>query len=88
MLSRKNPSSPTPELGKKYRSVITGFTGTSTAKIEHLYGCTRWELTGTIGGEPKSFMFDEPELEAVATPTPIKPQRDTGGPHGLQAGPR
>ena len=68
------------ELGKKYRDPISGFEGTATGRYEYLHGCVRWQLSGNINGEPKDFVFDEPQLEAIATPKPLKPTRGTGGP--------
>lgn len=70
----------TPKLGKRYRDTISGFEGVATARYEFLHGCVRWQLSGEVGGEPKDFNFDEPQLEEVSTKVEHKATRGLGGP--------
>jgi hypothetical protein len=65
----------------RYRDKITGFEGVVTARYEYLHGCTRIELAGMVNGEPKSFVFDAPQIVEVATQQEVTSRR-TGGPHG------
>lgn len=69
------------KLGKKYRDPISGFEGVATGRYEYLHGCVRWQLSGQLNGEPKDFVFDEPQLEEVKPqPEPQPSTRGTGGP--------
>lgn len=68
------------EFGKKYHDPISGFEGTATAISEFLHGCRRIQLSGSVNGEPKDYVFDEPQLEPIETPKPLAPTRGKGGP--------
>lgn len=69
-----------PELGKRYRDPISGFEGVATGRYEFLHGCVRWQLAGQIKGEPKDFVFDEPQLVEVADEVTYETTRGKGGP--------
>ena len=69
------------KLGEKYRDTLSGFEGTATGIFEYLYGCLRVQLSGDKDGEPKEFVFDEPQLEALGVKvTQPAPAGSRGGP--------
>jgi hypothetical protein len=56
------------ELGKEGRDKITGFKGILVAKVEYLFGCTQWGLSGKIQEDGKvgqTEFFDEGRIEIV-----------------------
>lgn len=75
------------KLGYRYKDPVSGFQGTATAITTHLWGCRRVTLEGQDEkGEPKGYVFDEPQLKQVGTKPTVEPatpeERKTGGPHG------
>jgi hypothetical protein len=58
------------ELGSKARDVITGFTGTVTARVEYLTGCTQYCLSAKSGDGKlgEGHFLDEPRLEVLSKP--------------------
>ena len=43
-----------PLMGKKAKDKVTGFTGVITGKLESLYGCTQYVITGIVDKEGKA----------------------------------
>lgn len=75
-------------LGRRYRDVVTGFTGIATSVTEYLQGCRRvgLERLGNAGDKVVVLTFDEPNLEEVDAGIE-KPRRGgrTGGPRGHES---
>lgn len=70
------------KLGEKCKDTISGYEGTVVARFEYLNGCVRYELQGRNEkptDEPKSFIFDEDQLEKLKAPKKARGSR-TGGP--------
>lgn len=70
-------------LGEKYRDRVSGWESIAVARYEYMNGCIRYELAAKDDkGAPTAFVFDEQQLEAVASePVPTEPRR-TGGARG------
>lgn len=70
------------KLGKKYKDVVTGFTGTATAETTFQFGCIRYclESAELKDGTPVECWFDEQRLKAVSGK--VETRATTGGPGG------
>lgn len=70
------------ELGKKYRDIVSGFTGIATAEHRYLNGCVQATLTAVAekGKEPVLLSFDVEQLKEVGKGI-VKPKsKPSGGP--------
>jgi hypothetical protein len=77
------------ELGQKAKDVVTGFTGTITARADYLTGCKQYCVTPRVkpdGEYPNGVWLDEDRIEllddeklVLSKPTTDAPKR-IGGP--------
>lgn len=73
------------ELGKKAKDIVSGWEGLATARYEYMNGCIRYEISAQDkDGQPKSFVFDEQQLEQLTDEKIKKPGKSkrTGGERG------
>lgn len=83
-------------LGEKVREQLTGFTGTATARCEHITGCVEvLVVANELGedGKPIEAWFDESRLivsEVIEQPEETKPEetKPAGGPRDSKPPPR
>lgn len=70
------------QLGKKVKDVVSGFTGTATARSEYLNGCVRYcvEALDKTNNSLTELWFDEQRLEPIERGEDVRPRvRKTGG---------
>ena len=70
------------KLGSKLKSVINGFSGIATARVEYLNGCVRYALTPKVDKDGKNRdcqYFDVEELEQVGKSIVKVKRVDSGG---------
>jgi len=70
-------------LGKKYRDVITGFTGTCVGEVTYLTGCVQLMLVPEVDNEGKrreAEWFDVDRCEAVSDEVVRLPGRSNAQP--------
>ena len=69
--------------GQKARDIVTGFTGTITARVEYLNGCIQYCLspqTDKNGNMAKDEYLDEGQIEILPEPKKEVKAKSTGGP--------
>jgi hypothetical protein len=80
------------EVGARYRDTVSGWEGVATAVYFYMNGCVRVEISHRDkDGKPEGYVFDEQQVEAVASKKPAakKPAKAAvGGPRDSAPVPR
>ena len=70
------------QLGDQVRDMVTGFTGTATARIVFLNGCVRYCITPKVDKDGKiqeGIYIDVEQLEIISKPSTQRQSRPSGG---------
>lgn len=72
-------------LGVKVKDKVSGLSGTTVARVEHLNGCIQYNVQpeckeGEMDKMPDAWRIDEPQLELLDAPALEIEQKPAGGP--------